>query len=91
MEEFVRNDVYTFLVSINLNKEVSVYTREGAFLGKYEDDEEEVQERYFTKERIEELKREFVKKIQETENPFEIYCVDVDGDYNVTEDQIFNG
>ena len=58
---------------------------------KYFDEQEEiVKEKYFTKERIEELKQLFIKKIQESENPFNICCVDMDGGYNVTEDELFN-
>lgn len=57
-----------------------------------DDDYEEnlVLEKYFTKEKIEELKQKFIKEIQESENPFNIYCVDVDGGYNVTEEELFN-
>lgn len=49
-----------------------------------------VLEKYFTKEKIEELKQKFIKEIQESENPFDIYCVDRDGGYLITEDELFN-
>ena len=58
---------------------------------KYFDEQEEiVKEKYFTKKRIEELKKIFIKQIQESENPFNICCVDMDGGYNITEDELFN-
>jgi hypothetical protein len=49
-----------------------------------------VEKKYFTKDKIEELKEIFIRKIRESENPFNIYCVDKDGGYNVTEDQLFD-
>lgn len=49
-----------------------------------------VLKKYFTKEKIEELKQKFIKEIQESENPFDIYCVDRDGGYNVKEEELFN-
>lgn len=52
--------------------------------------EDLVKEKYFTKERIQEYKDYFCKLIQESENPFDIACVDTDGGYNVTEEQLFN-
>ena len=58
---------------------------------KYFDEQEEiVKEKYFTKERIEELKEIFIKRIQESENPFSINCVDTDGGWNVTEEELFS-
>ena len=52
-------------------------------------DEDEVQRQYFTQERIDEIKETMVKKIMETKNPFYISCVDVDGDCNYTEEDLF--
>lgn len=49
-----------------------------------------VLEKYFTKEKIEVLKLKFIKEIIESENPFDIYCIDRDGGYFVTEDMLFN-
>lgn len=42
------------------------------------EDEEIVKRKYFTKERIDELKQELIKQIQECNNPFIIYCSDFD-------------
>lgn len=42
----------------------------------------------FTKARINELKKELCKKIMESENPFNISCVDWDGGYLVEESDI---
>ena len=33
---------------------------------------------------------QFIKMIEETENPFNIYCYDEDRDYNITENKLFN-
>lgn len=52
--------------------------------------EDLVQEKYFTQQKIDELKLKLIQKIQESKNPFNICCVDRDGGYNVTEDQLFN-
>ena len=38
---------------------------------------------------IDEMKKKLVDKIMAEENPFHISCVDVDGGYLVTEDQLF--
>ena len=54
------------------------------------DYEKKVQDKYFTPERIEELKKEFCRRIMESENPFMISCTDTDGGYNVTEDELFD-
>lgn len=42
----------------------------------------------FTKEKIEELKKNLCKKIMESENPFSISCVDWDGGYLVEESDL---
>ena len=47
-----------------------------------------VQDAYFTPERIAELKRELIKRIEETDNPFAIWCSDYD-EYEVDKDKIF--
>lgn len=56
----------------------------------YDDQEDLVQERYFTQQKIDELKLKLIQKIQECKNPFYICCVDRDGGYNLTEDQLFD-
>ena len=99
---YVDNDVWKYRVSLKWgfdDKDVVVYTKrfpdpifisEDDFEKECKRQEDLVQEKYFTKERIEELKQEFIKRIQECENPFNICCVDKDGGYNVTEDQLFS-
>ena len=102
-EPFVDNDVWKY--SISLKDEISysyitVYTK--PFLEPWdanynpakdtlslEDKENLVQEKYFTKEKIAELKQKLVEKIMSEENPFDISCVDVDGGYRVTEKELF--
>ena len=55
----------------------------------FDDWDNKVKEKYFTKERIDELKELFIKRIRETENPFHI--AEVDGDrFDVPEELIFN-
>lgn len=47
-----------------------------------------VEKAYFTPERIEELKRELIRRIEESDNPFCIWCSDSDS-YEVDKDKIF--
>ena len=102
-KEYVDNDVWTFQIDLkNHYTEKTIYTKPfpdfplGEYKSDeqvqkfYDDQEDLVQEKYFTKERIQELKDYFCKLIQEDENPFYISCVDKDGGYNVTEDMLFN-
>lgn len=42
----------------------------------------------FTKEKINEIKKELCKKIMKSENPFDIYCTDWDGGYLVEESDL---
>ena len=49
-----------------------------------------VKNKYFTKERIAELKKKLIAAIEAEENPFDIFCSDYDGGYNVTEDELFD-
>lgn len=102
-EPFVDNDVWTY--SISLKDEISfsrvtVYTKPfpQPWDKSYnpvkdtlslENKENLVQEKYFTKEKIAEMKRKLVEKIMSEETPFDISCVDVDGGYLVTEEQLF--
>lgn len=96
MHNYVDNDVWKYRVVLNSeleDKDIAIYTKpftDSNFNDEYDKPEDLVQERYFTKERIEELKQEFIKRIQECENPFNIYCVDKDGGYNVTEKELFD-
>lgn len=50
--------------------------------------EEFVEQKYFTKERIEELKRKMCEQIMSCDNPFDISCLDYDGDYVVEESDL---
>lgn len=47
-----------------------------------------VVDEYFTKEKIEKLKKELCDKIMNTDNPFDIYDIDLDG-YPVEENKIW--
>lgn len=104
MEEkkYVPNDVFKYRLSLKTeidSQDITVYTK--PFPSPWDKDYDEskalnldeqedlVQEKYFTKERIAELKQKLIEKIMAEENPFDIYCVDADGGYRVTEDQLF--
>ena len=102
-KKYVDNDVWKFRIDLKNNyTEKTIYTHSFPDfpLGEYESDEQVqkfyddqedlVQERYFTKDRIQELKDYFCKLIQEDENPFYIACIDKDGGYNVTEEELFD-
>ena len=104
-KEYVDNDVFKFRISLKSefeDKDITIYTKPfpdfpiGEYksdeqLQKFYDDQEDlVQEKYFTQQKIDELKLKLIQKIQECKNPFNICCVDRDGGYNVTEDQLFN-
>ena len=103
--KYVPNDVFRFRISLKRELElddITVYTKPFPDfpLGKYESNEQVqkfydsqedlVQERYFTQQKIDELKLKLIQKIQECENPFNICCVDRDGGYYVTEEQLFD-
>ena len=99
-KKYVPNDVFTFRVSLkedSVNR--TVYTKpfpeietetEDDFYDEMRNQEMLVQKKYFTKERIEELKEEFIRKIRESDNPFDISCVDTDSGYNVTQEELFD-
>jgi len=104
-QHYVDNDVFRFRVSLDRNftdDEITIYTKPfpNFPIGEYKSEEQTqkfydaqedlVQEKYFTQKRIDELKLKFIQKIQECKNPFNIFCVDRDGGYNVTEKQLFN-
>lgn len=102
--KYVDNDVFAFRVHLKDELELdNIYVYVKPFpeppIGTATDEERYelrgrqenlVLEKYFTKEKIEELKQKFIKEIQESENPFDIYCVDRDGGYNVKEEELFN-
>lgn len=89
--------VFTFSVYLSNNViEVPIYSNID-FLGnvKYanaestlNNAEEFVKQKYFTKERIEELKRKMCEQIMSCDNPFDISCLDYDGDYVVEESDL---
>jgi hypothetical protein len=103
VDAYVPNDVFKYRLSLkedlNLFKEVNVYVK--PFPNPWDDDYDEenemslyekedfLKEKFFTKEKIQELKNEFLIKFISEENPFDISCIDVDGGYNVTEAQLF--
>lgn len=104
-KEYVDNDVFRFRMSLKSELElddITVYTKPfpdfplGEYKSDeqvqkfYDDQEDLVQEKYFTQQKINELKLKLIQKIQECKNPFNICCADRDGGYNVTEDQLFN-
>ena len=104
-QHFVDNDVFRYRISLNrdfTDEEITIYTKPFPDfpVGKYMSDEQVqnfydaqedlVQEKYFTQKKIDELKLKLIQKIQECKNPFNICCVDRDGGYNVTKEQLFN-
>lgn len=101
-KKYVDNDVFRYRVSLKgdfIDKNITIYTKpfpdpifinEDDFENEYKRQEDLIQEKYFTQEKIDELKQIFIKRIQESKCPFDIYCVDRDGGYNVTEDQLFD-
>lgn len=101
-KEYVDNDVFKFRCTLKWelsDYDEYVYTRpfpdvllhdDEAIYNRHCEEEMLVESKYFTKQKIEELKTMFIKRIQESENPFNICCVDRDGNYNVTEDELFD-
>lgn len=103
-KKYVDNDVFQFRIQVDndlFGEEITVYTKpfpkfilgelsEKEWYKEYYKQEELVQEKYFTQEKIDKLKLKLIQNIQECKNPFYITCIDRDGGYNVTEDQIFN-
>lgn len=102
-QHYVDNDVWKFRISLKNNSvDKTIYTKpfpdfpldeyksEEQVQKFYDDQEDLVQKRYFTKERIQEFKDYFCKLIQEDENPFYISCVDTDSGYKVTKEELFN-
>ena len=81
-KEYVPNDVYRFRISPVVDAvEVTLYTKEKNY------PDEVVQEAFFTDDMKCKMKEALVKEIRE--NDLNIVCVDRDGGYNVTEDQLF--
>lgn len=95
-KKYVPNEVYKFRCALNYdlcNINETVYIKpltehlEDLSLDECED---LVMEKYFTQDKIDTLKDKLIKMIKESKNPFNIRCVDVDGGYNITEDELFN-
>lgn len=103
-KKYVDNDVFKYRVSLIsdfTDEDITIYTKpfpdysldiksDEQAQKFYDDQEDLVQERYFTQQKIDELKLKLIQKIQECKNPFYICCVDRDGGYNVTEEQLFD-
>ena len=98
--KYVDNDVFKFRCALKNDINdlyITVFTKpfnddtdnELSLIG-CDENEKLVQKKYFTQERINELKLKLIQEIQECQNPFDIYCVDVDGGYKVTEDELFD-
>lgn len=91
--------VFKYYVSLSYNlrsMDVPIYTNID-FMKKYDGElcetampkcEQDIKNLVFTKEKIEKLKKEFCKRIMESENPFDISCVDWDGGYLVEESEL---
>ena len=94
MKKFVDNDVFKFRCALKwylVDDDITVYTK--PFPDDVKDMDKQtslVMEKYFTKEKLDELKQLFIKRIQECENPLDIICVDHDGGYDVTEDMLLD-
>jgi hypothetical protein len=101
-QKYVDNDLFKYRVSLKCDldlEDVTVYVKpfpqpwhkdyDPSKEMSLEEKEDLIQEKYFTQEKIDELKQKFVDRIMSEKNPFEISCVDVDSGYNVTEDKLF--
>ena len=100
-KKYVDNEVFTFscVLKHDLQSiEITIYTKpfpdvifrdEFDFMEEMNRQDKLVQEKYFTQEKIDELKLKLIQKIQECKNPFYITCIDRDSGYNVTENQLF--
>ena len=102
-QHYVPNDVFQFRLNLKRDLgefEIPIYVKpfpepwdkdynESKYVSP-EDQEQVVQNKYFTQRKIDELKLKLIQRIQECKNPFDIFCYDTDGGYNVTKDQLFN-
>lgn len=102
-QHYVPNDVFQFRLNLKRDLgefEIPIYVQpfpdpwdkdydESKYISP-EDQEQIVQDKYFTQRKIDELKLKLIQRIQECKNPFDIFCYDTDGGYNVTADQLFN-
>lgn len=100
-KKYVENDMFKFRCALRgyiAVLDVTVFTKPFdndnddymlSIIG-HDENEKLVKKKYFTPERINELKLKLIQKIQECQNPFDIYCTDIDGGYKVTEDELFD-
>ena len=102
-QHYVPNDVFQFRLNLKRDLgefEIPIYVKpfpdiwdkdfdESKYISP-EDQEQIVQDKYFTQRKIDELKLKLIQRIQECKNPFDIFCYDTDGGYNVTKDQLFS-
>jgi len=101
-ENYVPNDVFKFRLKLKPYidiQNITVFTKpfpkpwnDNYDISKdlsLEEKEKLIQNKYFTKEKIIELKQILIDNINSMDNPFDIYCTDVDGNYNVTQEQLF--
>ena len=95
-KKYVPNEVYKFRCTLKYdlcNADETVYIKplpEHLDNLSLDECEDLVMEKYFTQDKIDALKDKLIKMIKESKNPFNIHCIDVDGGYNVTEDELFN-
>lgn len=82
--------IFKFHVYIDEPLEVFVYTNNDHFkdVDNLYEGEDKIREKYFTQERIDELKRKMCERIMSQDNPFQISCADYDGDYYVDESEL---
>lgn len=82
-KKIVPNEVFTYAIYFDVCFGETVYVEP------YKYTDEEVAKKYFTEDKINELKAKVIQKIVNEPNPFVINCVDEDGGYNITEEEIF--
>ena len=93
-EEYAPNRVYTFQLSLkdfklSVNVPVKII-KDGIYnTDEFEDDEEAVEQAYFTQERIDGFKKEIIEKIQSSPNPFHIICIDWNSNLKYKEEELF--
>lgn len=90
MAEVKCKHIFKFHVYIDEPLEVFVYTNEDPFkdVDNLYEGEDKIHEKYFTQERIDELKRKMCEWIMSQDNPFQISCADYDGDYYVDDSEL---
>ena len=85
-KKYVDNNVFKFRLYLDRDFteiEDTVYTHPEIH------DADKVKAAYYDEARIEEYKNRIIEKIRKTKNPFTIQLADLDGGYNVTEEELF--